>query len=85
MLGKSTSLDHLRFNLKGLRRQITIQWTPGHSNILGNEIADFVAKQAFSENAQLTGVTYTSICTRIKHMVKYPPIQRERTAEVYSA
>ena len=32
----------LTFNLKGLRRQITIQWIPGHSNILGNEIADSV-------------------------------------------
>ena len=85
LLGKSTGLDPLRFNLRGLRRQITIQWIPGHCNILGNEIADSVAKQACSENAQLPGVTYTSICARIRHMVKDPPIQHERTAEVYSA
>ena len=42
LLGKSTGLDPLRFNLKQLRRQITIQRIPGHSNILGNEIADSV-------------------------------------------
>ena len=39
----------LRLKLKRLRRQITIQWIPGH--ILGNEMADSVAKQACSENA----------------------------------
>ena len=78
-------LETLRFNLKGLGRQITRQWIPGHSNVLGNEIADSVAKQAYSENAQLPGVTYTSICARIRHMVIDTPIQHERTAEVYSA
>ena len=57
----------------------------GHSNILGNEIADYVAKKVFSENAQLPGVTYTSICARVRHMVKDSPIQHERTVEVYSA
>ena len=40
-------------------------------------MADSVAKQAYSENAQLPGVTYTSICARIKHMVKDPPIQHK--------
>ena len=73
-----------RFKLKGLRRQITIKWIPGHIDILGNEMADYVAKQECSENA-LPGVTYTSICARIRHMVKDPPIQHEGTAEVYSA
>ena len=84
LLEKSTGLDPLRFNLRELRRQITIQWIQGHSNILGNEIANYVAKQACSENSQLPGVTYTSICARIRHIVKYPPIKHERTAEVYS-
>ena len=56
-----------------------------NSNILGNEIAVPVVKQACSENAQLLGVTYTSICARIRNIVKNPPIQHERTAEVYSA
>ena len=84
-VGKSTGLDLLRFDLEGLRRQITIKWIPGHSNILGNEITNYVAKQACSESAQLPAVTYTSICARIRHMVKDPSIQHERTAEVYSS
>ena len=66
LLGKSTGLDLLRFNLKGLRRQINIQWVPRHSNILGNVIADYVAKQACSKNTELPGVNYTSICVIIK-------------------
>ena len=57
-----------------------MQWIPGHSNILENEIADSVAKQACSENAQLPVVTYTSICAHIRDMMKDPPIQHERTA-----
>ena len=43
LLGKSTCLDPPRPYLKGLRRQITIQWIPAHSNISGNEMADYVA------------------------------------------
>ena len=46
--------------------------------LLGNEMADYVAKQACSEKAQLPGVT---ICARIRHTLKDPPIQHERTAE----
>ena len=54
-------------------------------NHFGNEIAYSVAKQACSKNASLPGVTYISICARIRHMIKEPHIQHERTAEVYSA
>ena len=41
-------------------------------------MADSVAKQACSENTHLSGVTYTSICERIKHVVKDPHIQYEK-------
>ena len=75
----------LRIKLKILNRQITIQWIPGNSEILRNEMADSVVKQACSENAQLPGVTYTSICARIRHVIKHPPTQHEITAEAYSA
>ena len=78
-----TGVDPLNSNLKGLRRQITIQWITWHSDILRNEITDSATKQERSENAQLPGVTYTSICARIRHMIKDP--QHERTAKVYSA
>ena len=46
---------------------------------------DSVVKQVCSENGELPGVTNTSICARIRHMIKNPHIQHERTAEVYSA
>ena len=42
-------------------------------------------KHACSENLQLLGVTYTYICPRIRHVVKDPPIQHERTAKVCNA
>ena len=61
LIGKSTGLDPITFKLKELRRQITIQWIQGHSDILGNVMVDSVAKQACSENVQLPGATYTSI------------------------
>ena len=85
LLGKSTCFDPLRFKLKVLRRQITVQCILGQSDILGNEFADSVVKQACSENAQLLGVTYTFKCARIRHVVKDPPIQHERMSEIYSA
>ena len=48
-------------------------------------MAEYIAKQACSEKAQLPDVIYTSIFSRIRHMVKDPPIRHKRTAEVYSA
>ena len=78
LLGNSTGLEPLRFKLKELRIQITIQWIPGHSDILGNVMEDSVDKHACSENAQLPGVTYICICARTRHMVKDPPIQHEK-------
>ena len=52
----SVNLEKLVFKLKGITK-IIIQRIPGHSNILGNKMADSVAKQACSENAQLPGIT----------------------------
>ena len=48
-------------------------------------VADYVANQACSENAQRLGVTYPAIYAQISHIVKDLPIQHEITAEVYSA
>ena len=62
-----------------------IQCISGHSDILRNQMAEYVAKQACSENAKQPGVTYTAICTRIRHVVNNQSIQHERTALVYSA
>ena len=59
---------------------MTIQWIPGYSNIFGKEMRDFVTKQAWSEYT-LLGVTYTAICARIRHVVKYPPFKI--TSEIY--
>ena len=69
LLRKSTCLDPHIFKFKRLRRQIRIQCIPGHSDILGNEIVDYVAKQACSENAQIPCLTYTSICAQIRHVI----------------
>ena len=74
----------LRFKPNELSRQVTVQWIPENSNILPKEMTDFVAKRVCSKNGQILSVTYISICARIKQMVKDPPIQHERTAEVYS-
>ena len=57
----ANSTGPFRLKLKGLRRQIMIQWIPTHSDILGNDMEDYVAKQACSENRKRPGVTYTTI------------------------
>ena len=69
-----------KFKLRGLRRQITIQWIPGHSDILENKMAD---SEIWKKTAT-TSVLYTAICTQIRHLVKDPPFQNERTAEIYT-
>lgn len=57
-LGISVSLDLVRFKLADLRRENHTLDLSYHSNLLENEIADFLSKQAFSENAQTYIITY---------------------------
>ncbi|KDQ10018.1 hypothetical protein BOTBODRAFT_137309, partial [Botryobasidium botryosum FD-172 SS1] len=40
---------------------ITLQWTPGHEGIIGNELADEHAKKAASGDTQLS----SSICAAL--------------------
>ena len=42
-------------------------------------MTDFVAKQACSENAQPSGITYMADCTRIEHRIEDMSIQHKRT------
>ena len=68
LLIKSTCLNPHRFKLKGLRRQITKQWVPGHKKISGNKMADSVTKQSCSKNLQLSCLTYKLICAQTENI-----------------
>ena len=83
--GNSSALDPLRAKLNNLPCKLTIQWIPGHCNIPGNELADAAAKSATSLKGHSPGVSYGSICSQIRAATRDPPIQHERTREVYAS
>ena len=85
LLGYSPDLDDLRTKLRGLRHIVNIQWVPGHSEIVGNELADQAAKQATLLESAAQPISYNSICTQINMMTRDPPIAHERSREVYGS
>ena len=48
LLGSTPNLDTLRKKICDVTRHLTIQWIHGHCEILGNELADILAKEASS-------------------------------------
>ena len=48
-------------------------------------MADEAAKAAVAEGGTNLGLTYKSICSMVRASFKDPPIQHQRTMEVYSA
>jgi ribonuclease HI len=84
LVSTSPGLDDLRLQLNNIRSQVTLQWIPGHCNIVGNDMADEAAKQATSLPGRSRDVSYGSACARIRHITK-DIITHSRTKEVYSS
>jgi ribonuclease HI len=85
LVGDIPSLDSTRFRLNNIPAHTTIQWIPGHCEILGNEWADETAKNATSSEGPKKPVTYGSVCAYIKNCTKDPPPKHARTRAVYES
>lgn len=83
---KGFGLDtkNLRSRLINIRAKVLIQWVPGHSGIVGNELADAAAKLATTQDAAPTEIPFGSACAKIRATVRDDPSSHERTARVYS-
>ena len=57
---------------------------PGHSNIVDNDLADAAAKAATTLDETPGEITYGSICTFIKSVMKDDPKSHPRSAAVYA-
>ena len=81
----SPSLDTLRSRINSIGR-ITIQWIPGHCEIVGNEWADETAKLASSSlDSPSKPISYGSACAHIRERTRDPPPVHQRVKAVYEA
>ena len=83
LAGDSPSLDPIRSRIKNIRAQITIQWVPGHCEIVGNEWADETAKKASLSKGESQPVSFSSACAHIRQVTKDPPPEHARIRAVY--
>ena len=83
LIGYGTDVDILRRRIRNATFKLTIQWIPGHSNIPGNDLADEAAKRAAEAPGPFNPTSYGSICSQIRAATKDPPIEHQRTREVY--
>ena len=85
LVGPYSSLDPIRSQINNLPSKVTIQWIPGHCNILGNELTDAAEKSATISMGPSPGASYSSVCAQIRAAFKDSPIQHPSTWEVYSS
>jgi len=62
----------------------TIQWTPAHCQVIGNELADVAAKEASKMNQKEAMVAFPDIQSLIIRKVTSPPLTHERLKKVYT-
>ena len=85
LVGDGVGLDPMRSRINNTKADITIQWIPGHCEILGNDLADETAKLAAKSPGPGCPVTYGSACSHIRSYTRDPPPTHPRVKEVYAA
>ena len=85
LAGRNVRVDDIHLLLHAVPATIIIQWIPGHSNILGNELADTAAKQATGRpsTADLP-ITLSSAVKVVRDSIQDAAITHDRTKEIYN-
>ena len=84
MSGTSDQLEPLLAGLGKLSCKLVIQWIPGHSDVMGNELADEAAKKAAKLHGPGRDISYESSRLLAKKFIPDPPPEHKRSQLVYS-
>ena len=84
LLGHGHEIKDLRRRIIETQAMLKIQWVPGHSGIVGNELADLAAKHATTLDEVPTEIPFGSACARIKSVIRDDHSSHARTARVYA-
>ena len=82
--GYGEDISDLRKRLLASQTEISVQWVPGHSNIVGNDLADAAAKAATNLDEPQGEISFGSICANIKSVVRDDPKSHPMSAEIYA-
>ena len=85
LLGFKQDIKELRRKLISTTADVHIQWVPGHSGIVGNELADEAAKFATTLPDDPTAMTYGSACSKIDATIRDSLDGHERSAKFYAS
>ena len=79
-----SKIAHIRARLQTIVARTCVQWIPGHSDVVGNELADAAAKRATTLDEPPGPVTFRSACAFIDSKIKDDPLPHPRSREIYA-
>ena len=84
LLTHNSEINQLMTLMDSLPCKVIWQWIPGHSNIVGNELADKAAKEATSMAGEQRPTSLKASRAEVKNIVPAEPPTHKRTIAAYS-
>jgi ribonuclease HI len=82
--GLNAGADEIRSLMDAVSCKLILQWIPGHSDVIGNDLADQAAKEATRLHGTGRAVSWRGIKPAINRTLKVAPPVHSRTIQVYS-
>ena len=84
LMGFGEETNTLREKIMSCPSDIIIQWIPGHSDIPGNDMADYEANMATKEAGEGRPISWAAAKTIVKTVITEKEIEHPRIKEAYA-